>query len=258
MQLRLGMRRTVSKEVFNSPNKVDLTMIIIRKQEPTTWQELKQFVSEFWEQCGMSITVDESIETAEGDVSVDVIANEDTDDAGFVYLCQCRHWPGPAPEDEINKFRTIVQGSNAKTGFILSGTESQNEPSNLNETDDTILFTWQSFQDQFSRQWVRYQTDRVQQDTEDLSNYCDPLEKFVSERMRTESDEFREQYRNLSDGHMPISMLAHRWNLPNTLLQGGELFEVFDCQDAWHFMVKLDSTLKEALQDFDDLFKAKP
>lgn len=230
-------------------------MIIIRKQEPATWQELKQFVSEFWEQCGMSIKVDGNIETTEGSVSVDVIANEDTDDAGLAYLCQCRHWPGPVPEDEIHRFRTTVQGSNAKAVFLLSGTSLQNEPSDLNEIDDTIIFTWQSLQDQFSRQWVRYQTDRVQQDVEALSNYCDPLEKFVSERMRKESDKFREKYRSLSDGHMPISMLAHRWNLPNTLLQGGELFEVFDCQDAWDFMVKLELTLKDALKDFHDLFK---
>ncbi len=231
-------------------------MIIIREQEPTTQQELKQFVSEFWEQCGLSIKVDGTIETTEGPASIDVIANEDTEDTELAYLCQCKHWPGPVLEDEIHKFNTIVQGSNAKAGCLLSGTEPQNEPSDHNETDDTILFTWQSFQNKFSRQWVGYQTDRVQQDVEDLSNYCDPLENFVSERLRKESGEFRDQYRKLSDGHMPISMLAHKWNLPNTLLQGGELFEVFDCLDAWHFMVKLDSTLKEALQDFNDLFKA--
>ncbi len=230
-------------------------MTIIRKQEPTTQQELKQFVAEFWEQCGMSVTVDGNIETDEGPASVDVVAYDNADNGGLTYLCQCRHWPGPVSEDEINSFRTIVQGSNAKAGFLLSAAESQSEPSDPDGTGDTLVSTWHSFQDPFSRQWVRYQTDSVQQDAEDLSSYCDPLEKIVSERLRNESEAFREQYRNLSDGHMPISMLAHRWNLPNTLLQGGELFEVFDCQDAWAFMVKLDLTLKDALNDFHDLFK---
>jgi len=233
-------------------------MMIIRKQEPTTPQELKQFVSEFWEQCGMSVKVNGHIETTKGPASVDVMAYDDKDNTGLMYLCQCRHWPGPVPEDEIRTFRTIVQESDAKAVFLLSGAKPQNALSDHDVTDDIIIFTWQSFQDRFSRQWVRYQTDSVQQDAEDLSNYCDPLEKFVSERLRNESDAFREQYRNLSDGHMPISMLAHRWNLPNTLIQGGDLFEVFGCQDAWYFMLKLDLTLKDALKDFNDLFKAKP
>ena len=119
------------------------------------------------------------------------------------------------------------------------------------------MSTWPEFQDHFSQQWVRFQTDNIQQDVEDIGNYCDPLEPDVSVRLKKASDNFREQYKTLSDKYMPMGMLAHKWNLPNTLLQGGELFEVFNCQDAWNFMIKLAAMLKEGLKEFDELFNEK-
>jgi hypothetical protein len=61
----------------------------------------------------------------------------------------------------------------------------------------------------------------------------------------------------LSEKHMPMGMLSHKWNLPGTLLQGEELFEAFECRDAWNFMIKLDEMLKEGLKEFDDLFDEK-
>ena len=54
-----------------------------------------------------------------------------------------------------------------------------------------------------------------------------------------------------------MGFLAHQWNLPNTLLQGQEIYEAFDCSDAWSFMTKLDMMLKKALNEFDDLFGQK-
>jgi hypothetical protein len=56
---------------------------------------------------------------------------------------------------------------------------------------------------------------------------------------------------------MPVGMLAHKWNLPNALLQGAELFDAFNCPDAWNFMPKLEAMLKEGLKEFDDLFGEK-
>jgi len=79
----------------------------------------------------------------------------------------------------------------------------------------------------------------------------------VSERLRKETDAFREEYRILSEKHMPMGMLAHKWNLPNTLFHGDELFEAFKCQDAWNFIPKLNAMLKEGLEEFDDLFNEK-
>ena len=79
----------------------------------------------------------------------------------------------------------------------------------------------------------------------------------MSERLRKETDDFREQFRILSEKHMPLAMLAHKWNLPNVLLHGAELFDAFKCADAWNFMPKLKAMLKEGLNEFDDLFGEK-
>jgi hypothetical protein len=229
----------------------------IRKDVPTTQQDLQQFASEFWEQCGFTTKVDCEIVTAEGTMTISVCAYEGTDRVEPVSLCECRHGSDPVPDDIIQDFGTIVRASNAKTGFILSGTARADDPSGIDETVDIRLLTWPEFQDHFSKQWVRYQTEKVQQDAEDLRNYCDPLEKYVSERLRKETDAFRKQYRVLSEKHMPMGMLSHKWNLPSTLLQGEELFEAFECRDAWNFMIKLGEMLKEGLKEFDDLFVEK-
>jgi hypothetical protein len=229
----------------------------IRKEDPGTHLDLQQFASEFWEQCGFTTKVDCEIVTAQGSMTISVCAYEGTDRVDPVSLCECRHGSDPVPDDIIHDFGTIVRASNAKTGFILSGTARADDPSGIDETVDIRLLTWQEFQDHFSKQWVRYQIEKVQQDAEDLRNYCDPLEKYVSERLRKETDAFRKQYRVLSEKHMPMGMLSHKWNLPSTLLQGEELFEAFECRDAWNFMIKLDEMLKEGLKEFDDLFDEK-
>ena len=229
----------------------------IRKDIPATRQELTQFVSEFWEQCGFSTRLDCEIETVQGLTSMVVCAYDGTNRADPVFLCECRYWSDPVPDNIIQGVETFFQRSGAKSVFILSKTTSVNIPPSIAETVDVNLSTWQEFQGHFSQQWVRFQTDNIQQNAEDIGNYCDPLETYVSARLKKASDDFREQYKTLSDKYMPMGILAHKWNLPNTLLRGGELFEVFNCLDAWYFMIKLDAMLKEGLKEFDNLFNEK-
>ena len=229
----------------------------IRKEEPGSQEDLQQFISEFFEQCGYSTQMDLEIATSEGPMIIGLCAYDGPDRAKPLHLCECRYWSDPVPDSIIQDFGTIVRSSNVKSGFILSKTAQADASSSMDETVDIRLLTWQQFQDHFSKQWVQYQTDKVQQDAGDLRNYCDTLEKYVSERLRKETDAFREQFRILSEKHMPVGMLAHKWNLPNALLQGSELFEAFKCRDAWNFMPKLEAMLKEGLNEFDDLFGEK-
>jgi len=70
--------------------------------------------------------------------------------------------------------------------------------------------------------------------------------EHVQRRLREEPGNFRQQYQALSKKH-----------LPNTLLQGRDIFEAFNCPDAWYFMIKLGSMLKQGLNEFDDLFGQK-
>jgi hypothetical protein len=226
----------------------------IRQEEPGSQQDLQQLTSEFWEQCGYATQVDCEIVTAEGIMTIGLCAYDGSDRANPLYLCECRYWSDPVSDSTIRTFGSIVRSSNVKSGFILSRNAQAYASSSIDETVDIRLLTWQDFQEHFSKQWIRYQTEKVQQDAEDLRNYCDTLEKYVSERLRKETDAFREHYRILSEKHMPMGMLAHKWNLPNALLQGAELFDAFKCRDAWNFMTKLETMLKEGLNDFDDLF----
>ncbi len=232
-------------------------MNTIRKEEPKTWQERQQFAAHFWEQCGLSSKMDFKIETSDGTAVIDICTDGETGGAGTAYLCACRYWSDPVSEKIIQDFATIVHESGAECGFILISAAQLDVSDSDKKIADIKLLTWQDFQNYFSQQWIRYQTDRVQQDAEDLRNYCDSLERYVSKRLKNENNDFRERYSNLSEKHMSIGMLAHNWNLPNTLVQGGELFEILDCRDAWQFMIKLNLMLKEGLKEFDELFCEK-
>ncbi len=229
----------------------------IRKDEPKIWQELQHFVAEFWEQCGLFTNLDCHLETTAIKAIIDVCAYDEADSDDPLYLCQCRHWLDPVLKDRLHRLATVVHGSGARFGFIVSKTAHQDASFIADETADIRLLTWQDFQGHFSQLWIDHQTNKVQPDAESLQSYCDPLEKHVSERLKNETDEFREKFRILSDKHLPIGMLAHRWNLPNTLIQGGDLFDALDCPDAWQFMIRLGSMLKQGLEEFDDLFNEK-
>lgn len=229
----------------------------IREEEPRSHQDLQQLTSEFWEQCGYATQVDCEIVTAESTMRIGLCAYDRSDRANPVFLCECRYWSDSVPDSIIRNFETIVHSGKVKSGFILSKNAQADASSITDETVDIRLLTWQEFQDHFSKEWIRYQTEKVQQDAEYLRNYCDTLEKYVSERLRKETDAFREEFRILSEKHMPLGMLAHKWNLPNVLLQGADLFDAFKCRDAWNFMPKLETMLKEGLNEFDDLFGEK-
>ena len=176
---------------------------------------------------------------------------------GPLYLCHCIYGSDPLPENRIYEVASLVQETGADAGYMVSATAPVHEPAVVQSTDQINLLSWPEFQAHFAARWRTHQTETVQQDAEALRNYCDPFESYVSVRLRDETDNFRQQYQTLSEKHLPLGVLAHQWNLPNTLLQGQDIFEAFDCPDAWSFMIKLVMMLNKGLNEFDDLFGQK-
>ena len=229
----------------------------IRTNVPKTEADLRQFVSAFWEQCGLAIKTDCIFETSQGKKTLDVCAFEGINTPGPLYLCHCLQGFGPVTENRIDEVAILVQETGADAAYLVSATGPVLEPADIQLTDQIHLLSWQEFQTHFAANWRRHQTEKVQPDAEALRNYCDPLEPYVSARLREEPDNFRQQYQALSEKHLPMGVLAHQWNLPNTLIQGQDIFEALDCPDAWSFMTKMAVILKKALNEFDNLFGQK-
>jgi hypothetical protein len=119
------------------------------------------------------------------------------------------------------------------------------------------LLTWYEFQDFFTNRWIRTQIERVRQDGENLRNYCDPLEDYVSRRLRESGDDFRQKYNDLAVKYMPIGVVAHEWQLEEALIGDDTKIKESGTRDRWQFMENLVCSLKEGLEAFDFLFGEK-
>ena len=102
--------------------------------------------------------------------------------------------------------------------------------------------------------WLGHQQQAVGVSGQDLRNYCDPLEDYISGRLEKDPG-LLPAYKDLRRSYVNVGMAAHEWNLPD-LLTGGEWSVKLgvDHPDAWTFMDWLRSEISAGLNAFDSLF----
>ena len=97
----------------------------------------------------------------------------------------------------------------------------------------------------------------MKKEGEDLRNYCDPLEDYVSGRLRESNHEFCQKYAELARKYVRVGLQAHEWQLEEILKGDDTKIKDHGVEDKWGFMERLSISLKEGLQAFDDLFGEK-
>lgn len=120
---------------------------------PKTWQTLQEGVAKTLSECGFTVEIEKTIQSARGMVELDVYAEEIVSGRKYVIVCECKHWKNRIPQTVIHSFRTVVSEIGANVGYIISPKGFQRGALKSSDLTNLKLVTWREFQDLFEECW---------------------------------------------------------------------------------------------------------
>jgi hypothetical protein len=142
---------------------------MITTSEPAGWQDLQEEVARILRECGFSVDVERTFDTARGSVELDVYAQETVDGRHYGIVCECKHWRQRVPQAVVHGFRTVIGDLGANLGLIVASNGFQAGATPAAAYSNVRLVTWQEFQMEFECTWLK----RFLQET--VAKRCDPL-----------------------------------------------------------------------------------
>lgn len=76
--------------------------------EPSSWTDLQNCVSQMFSELGCTVAVSVAIPLVRGEKEVDVLVEDPHTVPRSEYLCECKYWSRPIPQEVIHTFRTVV------------------------------------------------------------------------------------------------------------------------------------------------------
>lgn len=161
---------------------------MITRSVPDSWQALQTEVGQILSECGFTVEVEKTIDSARGTVELDVFAEETVRGRRYAIACECKYWKSRVPQAVIHGFRTVVQEIGANVGYIVSMAGFQSGAVAASELTNLKLVTWQEFQDLFEESWFEeFFTRQIDEKLDSLMTYTEPFLPEWFEQM-TETD----------------------------------------------------------------------
>ncbi len=149
---------------------------MITSIDPASWQDLQEETARILRECGFNVEVEKVVETARGTVELDVYAEETVDGRRYAIVCECKHWKQRVPQTVVHGFRTVVGDLGANLGLIIASNGFQAGATPAAAYTNVRLVTWQEFQMEFERTWLkRYLQQTVAKRCDPLLTYAEPL-----------------------------------------------------------------------------------
>jgi hypothetical protein len=166
---------------------------------PENWQDLQVQTARILRECGFSVEIEKVVETARGNVELDIYAEENVEDRRYAIVCECKHWHSRVPQTVIHGFRTVLADLGANVGYIVASNGFQAGAGPAAAYTNVKLVTWEEFQAEFERTWLK----RFLQAT--VAERCDPLltytEPLLPAWFRRLSDQQKDRFLSLKRQH---------------------------------------------------------
>src|SRR5690349_14180800 len=88
--------------------------------EPEGWRQLQDLVAQLFSEIGCEVRLSERVKLVRGAKEIDVLVRDPQITPPSIYLCECKFWSKPIPQETIHAFRTVVADFGAHRGFIIS------------------------------------------------------------------------------------------------------------------------------------------
>lgn len=223
--------------------------MIITKEEPTSWQDLQDKVCKYLNQAGYKAETTKVIELVRGKVEVDVLATTD-DEMLKQFICECKYWEIPVPQEKIHAFRTVVQDSGSMLGIFISKAGYQKGAVEAARCSNVILKDWNGFIEMISHKWLKNRFQKLLEVCAPLSVYTDFLDVPLDKLSRKE----KEQYNLLEKKYIPLYLLIKSFEMGTRRVD--ELVEINgmrfdDFNGLFNYLGKM---IKEGIEEYEELF----
>lgn len=136
--------------------------------EPGDWKELQDQVAQLFSELDCDVTVGKRVKLVRGEKESDVAIRDRQTVPPSVYLCECKFWSKPIPQEVIHAFRTVLADFGAHRGFIISRVGFQSGAKEAVQNTNLDLLTFEELQVLFFDRWriamgkrYRPQADRL-------------------------------------------------------------------------------------------------
>ena len=121
--------------------------------DPSDWRELQERVAQLFSEVGCDAKVGERVKLVRGEKEIDVLVHDSQITPASVYLCECKLWSNPIPQEIIHSFRTILADFGAHRGFIISKAGFQSGAKEAVKNTNLDLVTFRELQAIFFDRW---------------------------------------------------------------------------------------------------------
>lgn len=226
----------------------------ITNEVPSSWKDLQDIVCKYLNQCGYHAESPKTIDMVRGQVEVDVFATTD-DELLRQFVCECKYWETPVPQEKIHAFRTVVQDSGSMLGIFISKMGYQSGAREAAYCSNVVLKDWDGFIDMIGAKWVKNRFRKVQRIGDPLGVYTDyldvPIEKFNSETAKEECIRLQNKYMKPYFMSRALEMGLHRPEEPVEI--DGIRFDYFNCLFDY-----LEQVFAQGIEEFEELFASNP
>jgi predicted Mrr-cat superfamily restriction endonuclease len=95
--------------------------LLIPTDQITDWQDLQNKVAQLFAEMGYRTTTPKVVDLAgRGRKEVDVYIEDPRASVNQIILIECKLWNTPVSQDTVHSMHTVMSGSGANTGFIVS------------------------------------------------------------------------------------------------------------------------------------------
>lgn len=189
--------------------------------EPADWRELQERVAQLFSEIGCDVKVVEQVTLVRGKKEIDVSVRDPQTTPFSVYLCECKFWNRPVPQEVIHSFRTVLSDFGAHRGFMISRAGFQAGAKEAVKNTNLDLVTFEELQSLFFDRWRIAMGKKYRPDADRLFPYWDypgKMPRIKWEKQHVDHQQLLvEAYRPLLRIGPLFEMEGSVWNLPMTL-----------------------------------------
>ena len=189
--------------------------------EPADWKDLQNRVGQLFSEIGCDVRIADRVRLVRGEKEIDVCVRDPQTTPPSVYLCECKFWSKPVPQEVVHSFRTVLSDCGAHRGFIISRAGFQAGAKEAVKNTNLDLLTFDELQLVFFERWRVAMGKKYRPYADRLFPYWDFPGKMPKIKWGKEHVE-RQQL--LIDAYRPLlrigplfEMRGSVWNLPMTL-----------------------------------------
>ncbi|MDO0896219.1 restriction endonuclease [Enterococcus sp. B1E4] len=219
---------------------------------PTSWKNLQDEVCRFLNEAGYSAESPKTIQTVRGTVEVDVHAKSEKELIQS-FICECKYWSTPIPQEKIHAFRTVTSDSGSMLGIVISKNGFQKGAYEAAYCSNILLKDWDGFIKLIEKQWVVNKMLNMAKICSPLSVYTDPTDVPYLELSDHNKKIYMENTKKCLPAYLSFMTLDRKKLQEDSIeLDNRTFYEIDDLMRYYY------ETFTESINIYENIFKNNP